>query len=416
MIIHVAREIVKHLDFKQKVSAIRTLFMDRIEESNHNFKEECHSIFENLSQTESLKNNFETLYKTLPSAISHTKIKMLNSHRDGDKLDITHKWNKSLGWIFVGGDLLNRGTTIEGLMVTYMSRSPGVGNADTIQQRARFCGYKKDYLGLIRIFVSREVSDLYKNYVTHEKHLRKSINNHLNSGESLKEWRRMMLLNKQMNPTRGNILKKRFKRFKTNQWFYPRRPHQSKEQILKNNETIISFMDKFSTSFKPNGLVDRRPYLKKTLSKTQWDNLTAAFTAEKSDENQHNRVFIPLKTVLNDFLTNLEYGFDSNYMIATILAISEIVENDNEAVCEVVQMRPKMQSRRKITVEGDNQEEEIESLEYESAVTIQLFKFDLDTGPNTEVIHENVRTIGVHLHKDKLQSIITQVDEVDDYY
>ena len=46
-------------------------------------------------------------------------------------------WPNSFGWILVGGAAMDRGFTIEGLTVTYMPRGIGVGNADTIQQRAR---------------------------------------------------------------------------------------------------------------------------------------------------------------------------------------------------------------------------------------------------------------------------------------
>lgn len=38
----------------------------------------------------------------------------------------------------MGGQKLDRGYTVKGLTVTYMPRPLGVGNADNIQQRARF--------------------------------------------------------------------------------------------------------------------------------------------------------------------------------------------------------------------------------------------------------------------------------------
>ena len=59
-------------------------------------------------------------------------------------------WRSAYGWILVGGQAMDRGFTVEGLTVTYMPRGIGVGNADTVQQRARFFGYKRRYFRLLQ--------------------------------------------------------------------------------------------------------------------------------------------------------------------------------------------------------------------------------------------------------------------------
>ena len=47
--------------------------------------------------------------------------------------------------ILIGGDMLGRGITIDGLTVSYLTRDTvsGKGNIDTILQRARWLGYRK---------------------------------------------------------------------------------------------------------------------------------------------------------------------------------------------------------------------------------------------------------------------------------
>jgi len=65
---------------------------------------------------------------------------------------------------------MDRGFTVEGLTVTYMPRGKGAGNADTIQQRARFLGYKRGYLGLCRVFLESDVQRAFSVYVNHEEH------------------------------------------------------------------------------------------------------------------------------------------------------------------------------------------------------------------------------------------------------
>jgi hypothetical protein len=64
-------------------------------------------------------------------------------------------WGQSYGWLLVGGQAMDRGITVEGLTVTYMPRGRGVNNADTIQQRARFFGYKRRYLGFCRVYLEQ---------------------------------------------------------------------------------------------------------------------------------------------------------------------------------------------------------------------------------------------------------------------
>ena len=97
-------------------------------------------------------------------AIQYTPIIEVNSRR-GVTPHIN--WQDSYSWILVGGQSMDRGFTVEGLTVTYMPRNIGVGNVDTIQQRARFFGYKRSYLGYCRVFLDQVTIDSYNdNYRT----------------------------------------------------------------------------------------------------------------------------------------------------------------------------------------------------------------------------------------------------------
>ena len=60
-------------------------------------------------------------------------------------------WSTGYAWVLVGGQLFDRGFTVEGLTVTYMPRGLGVGHADTVQQRARFFGYKRAYAEMVAV-------------------------------------------------------------------------------------------------------------------------------------------------------------------------------------------------------------------------------------------------------------------------
>lgn len=95
--------------------------------------------------------DLQELLAELPHWITHTQVRVVNS---GTPADSDINWNTAPSWILVGGNKLDRGFTVEGLAVTFMPRSVGVGNADSIQQRARFFGYKEGYGELCRAWLS----------------------------------------------------------------------------------------------------------------------------------------------------------------------------------------------------------------------------------------------------------------------
>jgi hypothetical protein len=100
--------------------------------------------------------------------ILDTNIELVISNNSAGK----QKKNNEINWanysshILVGAEMLNRGYTVEGLAVSYMPRySIGKSNADTIQQRCRFFGYKRNYLDSCRVFIPLDSTIEYREYV-----------------------------------------------------------------------------------------------------------------------------------------------------------------------------------------------------------------------------------------------------------
>ena len=115
---------------------------------------------------------FEQLVQFLPEAIGHTQVREVNARPGVDRTDWSTEWGQSYSWILVGGQNLDRGFTVEGLTVTYMPRDLGTGQADTIQQRARFFGYKRGYEDLCRIYLDPDARRAFSVYVRHERSMR----------------------------------------------------------------------------------------------------------------------------------------------------------------------------------------------------------------------------------------------------
>lgn len=210
--------------------------LDLLEEFTHSYK--------NLQQTVPSLPAFETLSCRLLHAIRKTELHEVNS-TSGRTPSIP--WERQYSHILVGGQAMDRGFTVEGITVTYMPRGAGIGNADTIQQRARFFGYKLAYLGYCRVFLEDRVRAAYRDYVIHEEDVRESLIAHDETGKPLDVWRRAFFLDRSLKPTRDNVLGLDYIRGNLgNQWYTPKAPHTSMETIRANRCIVTNFLETLS--------------------------------------------------------------------------------------------------------------------------------------------------------------------------
>ena len=97
---------------------------------------------------------WKSVRNKLLSAVIDMTVELVNSSRDKTSDD------KPRNMIAVGGDVLSRGLTLEGLTVSYFYRI--VGAADTLLQMARWFGYRPGYEDLVRVWISPEVADQFR--------------------------------------------------------------------------------------------------------------------------------------------------------------------------------------------------------------------------------------------------------------
>jgi hypothetical protein len=122
-------------------------------------------------------------------------------------------------------------------MVTYMPRDAGGWNADTIQQRARFFGYKAAYLSLCRLYLHPDVTRAYRAYVRHEDDVRRQLAAH--RGRPLREWRRAFFLDAKLRPTRQNVLSDPYYRIRADRpWFVQEQPHVDPDAAARNSSLL----------------------------------------------------------------------------------------------------------------------------------------------------------------------------------
>jgi hypothetical protein len=173
--------------------------------------------------------------------ISKIGVRVINSEGQKIKPD---EWKSQAGWIVIGGNNLERGFTIENLAVTYMPRSLGGGNADVIQQRGRFFGYKRTYIDLLRGWFFQDNAQAYRDYVVHEKSIRSQLEVIDKKNGKLAEWRRRFLLDPAYSPVRKEvialqIMQKRLSVFKQHKLFDPTL-HPVSDSFLKRIYASIS--------------------------------------------------------------------------------------------------------------------------------------------------------------------------------
>ena len=143
---------------------------------------------------------YEQIKPYIKDVINDKKVYLVNTDKEA-QTDID--WDNCKMHILVGAEMLNRGFTVEKLATTYMPRyTMSATNADTIQQRCRFFGYKMDYIKSCRVFLPQVSISNYFDYLDHEEELRST----LGSCDSLAAAERKILLSPRLKPTRQNIL------------------------------------------------------------------------------------------------------------------------------------------------------------------------------------------------------------------
>lgn len=203
--------------------------------------DEFRPAYDELSRTVTDLAPFEQVMAGVVERIFDLQVVTVNSTTDAEK---NINWTSAHYWILIGGLKLDRGFTVEGLTVTYMPR-PVSGNADVLQQRARFFGYRESYIDYCRVYLPRDTIEAFKGYVANEEFLRTSLKAH--EGSPLSAWRRDFVLQRQFTqPTRTNVQGRATSRRRSrSKWHWPKAMHLGADTRAENQRL---FGAKFSES------------------------------------------------------------------------------------------------------------------------------------------------------------------------
>ena len=105
------------------------------------------------------------------------------------------------------------------LTVTYMPRGRGTGVVDTISTARKILRLQAEStLDFAGVFLASDVRRDYENYIDHESYLVHALDEISQSGGSMSDWRRRMLLAQSLHPTRRTVIPDRYQRFRASEW------------------------------------------------------------------------------------------------------------------------------------------------------------------------------------------------------
>ena len=168
--------------FKNKPSAAYVTLQKALKEA-----------YNDLATTETFLPPLTDIIAKIEFYIPGCNIKLINATTSEEiKLD-------SVFNIFVGGNKLGRGVTIKNLLVSYYGRNPRTPRADTVLQHARMYGYRKEDLGVTRLFLPQRLDNHFTSIHEMEKSLRHLLKKYTGCFEGL-------YISGDWTATRSNVL------------------------------------------------------------------------------------------------------------------------------------------------------------------------------------------------------------------
>jgi len=286
------------------------------------------SAYDDLHATAEDLPSFTDLSQRLLHVLRRTSIHEVNASR-GKTPHIA--WRDTYAHILVGGQAMDRGFTVEGLTVTYMPRGIGVGNADTVQQRARFFGYKRGYYGYCRVYLESSVRAAYQIYVEHEEDIRSRLADHAKRGRPLAEWKRAFFLDTALRPTRNSVLQLPYMQAAiSDDWYAPKSPHETQNAVEENRSTVRAFVDA-----------------------ARWSK--DAGHAQRTAAQRHLIVQLRLQSLYEDLLTKLRvvHPRDSQKYTGMLLQVGSYLTNNPNAAATVYHMSGGVSRERELNLENE---------------------------------------------------------------
>jgi len=237
MLIHPSRLTDMHRQYELWASSVLNkwkLILKKAAGSNREvFLEELKGAYLDLTQTVPDIPQWDVLKEYLETAANKITIKLENAS-EGKTPEID--WRLNPYPIIIGGQAVDRGFTVRGLTVTYLTRSASSSTEDSHQQRGRFFGYKDDLLPFCRLFIDDDNYVKFSRYIQSEESLRSYLKEH----SETRGLRRFFLSS--IHPTRTSVLDGSLGRVKLSGWTIPLFPLPEEHVLNANRQRTNEFL------------------------------------------------------------------------------------------------------------------------------------------------------------------------------
>lgn len=303
-----------------------------IDIGDYTYFESTYKKLQNDFENTSIFNQFPSIEDIMIDIEDNVIDEIRISRVTGNMLDKEegYPWDEYDYHILLGGALLDRGFTVENLIMTYMPRdSKSKNQSDTIEQRCRFYGYRKKYLNFCRVYLTKGMIQDYQSYNEFENHLHKLLAN-----QSLSEFYESgsrILLEKSLIATNMNRISDKLINTQLRKWQY----FELQEYSVDDNNAIIqkyiNYLTRFFTDLKPKN------------------------PNHKQDNYEHRACLRPLVEI-NDLLVNFSTdNFNDNIKKASFISYFELLQEINGVEnIWVIEMAPKAKRQRTITLDTKN--------------------------------------------------------------
>ena len=168
---HVSTRTSDHEHIVDLLRKYKTDLAAKVRAKNQSVIDRLRTAFDDLATTHPGLNTskFADLVEAIGFFSPGITVKLVNGQTDED-VAVKSPYN-----LFVGGNKLGRGVTIKNLLVSYYGRHPKRPQADTVLQHARMYGYRRQDIGLLRLFLPPELHVVFKAINKMERGLRDLI-------------------------------------------------------------------------------------------------------------------------------------------------------------------------------------------------------------------------------------------------
>ncbi len=210
--------------------------------------------------------------------------------------------------IFIGGELLDRGITIPQLVTTYISRESK--QVDTLLQRARWLGYRKEIFYLSKIFFTEKLFEAYQKIVLANNFMLKMLEYCAEKNINLKDFDFKLRLEGNLNITNKN--KAQWETYDP-EWFLQETPNINIQNNKLNLDKVEHFIDLLEGSV------------------MEYMNLKGRST------------FLNLCKFLNEF-----YTYEKDFKFKNLIQFLEDLKLDDDEEVEVLVMRNRNPEERSL--------------------------------------------------------------------